>query len=169
MWHCAHPDITVIYTSSPLWDPMGRYIARTHTHVKITHFPMRCIIRAWEAWHNRPSAFQVLMMHRVGKCFIFTWAWVLTFIPWPVRNIKAAMQKSHISMHPFSAWIMSWLWDKSVEYETRVRSLRLITYTIIVTRINAIYDNFDSCKISQPSNGWHHLATKWKMVKVNAG
>ena len=50
------------------------------------------------------------MLHLVGKCAIF--AWVLAVIPWPVRHIKAAMQKSCLSARPFSAWIVSWSWDK---------------------------------------------------------
>ena len=60
----------------------GHWIkARTHAHVEITHFSMRCIIMAWEAWDNRPSAFQILMMHSVGKCAISAQAWVLAI--WP--------------------------------------------------------------------------------------
>ena len=55
----------------------------------------------------RLSAFLVLMMHLVGKYAISAWVWVLAFIAWPERNIKAAMWKSHISAHPFS-WIVSW-------------------------------------------------------------
>ena len=51
-------------------------IARTYVHVEITHFPMRCIIRACEAQGHRPGAFQVLMMHQVEKCAISVWAWV---------------------------------------------------------------------------------------------
>ncbi len=53
-------------------------------------------------------------MHRVGKCAISNQAWVLAFIPWPVRNIKAAMWKSSISTHPFSAWNLSWSWDNII-------------------------------------------------------
>ena len=55
-------------------------IARTHACVEIVHFPMRCIIRAWEAQDHRLSAFQILMMHRVGKCVISAWVWILAFI-----------------------------------------------------------------------------------------
>ncbi len=88
------------------------FIVRTHAHAGITHLSMICIIRAWEAWSRRLSAFQILMMHRVGKCVISAWAWLLAFIPCPVRNIKAAIQKSHISTQPFSAWIVSWSWDE---------------------------------------------------------
>ncbi len=89
-------------------------IARTHACMEITHFPMTCIIRAWEAWGHRLSALQVLTIHhQVGKCVIPTWSWVLAFIPWPVRNIKAAMWKPHISTHPFSTYIVSWSWDNS--------------------------------------------------------
>ena len=73
---------------------------------------MGCIIRAWEAWGRRPSAFLILMMHWVGKCVIFAWAWVLVYILWPVWNIKADMQKSCVSTHPFSAWIVSWSRNK---------------------------------------------------------
>ena len=100
------------------------YIARTHAHAEITHFPVRCTIRAWETRGCRQSAFQALTVHRVGKCAISTWAWVLAFIPSPTRNIKAAMQKSRISAHPFSAWIVTWSWDKS-ENETHCLSSQL--------------------------------------------
>ena len=67
------------------------------------------IIKAREARGHWPSAFQVLMMHWV----ISAWAWVLAFIPWPIRTIKAAMWKSCLSAHPFSAWIVSWSWNES--------------------------------------------------------
>ena len=86
-------------------------IAGTHAHAEIAHFPTRCIIKAWETRGHRLSAFRVLMRHWVGKCVIFACAWVLAFIPWPVINIKVAMQKLHIFTHPFSAWIVSWSWD----------------------------------------------------------
>ena len=86
------------------------YIERTHA--EIAHFPMRCILRVWEAWSHRPTAFQVLMMHQVGKCANSTQAWVLAFIAWPVRNIKGALQKSLISAHPFPAWIVPSSQDK---------------------------------------------------------
>ncbi len=43
------------------------------------------------------------------KSAISALAWVLAFIPRPVRNIKAAMQKS---THPDSASIVLWSWDK---------------------------------------------------------
>ncbi len=66
---------------------------------------------AWEAWGFRPSAFQVLMMHWVGKCVISTWAWVPAFIPWLIRNFRAARWKSRISTHPLSVWILFWSWD----------------------------------------------------------
>ena len=81
------------------------FITKTHAHVEIIYFS------TWEVWGHRPSAFQVLMMHRVGKCVISTWGWVPAFILWPVKIIKAAMQNSHISTHPFSSWIVSWAWD----------------------------------------------------------
>ncbi len=55
---------------------------------------------------------QAPMMHLNGKCAIFAWAFVLCFIPWPVRNIKATIQKLHFSAHPSSNWIVSWSWDK---------------------------------------------------------
>ena len=55
------------------------------------------------------------MMHWVGICAIFPWAWVLAFIPWPVRNTKAAMWKLCISTHPFSMWTVAWSWDKEKE------------------------------------------------------
>ena len=116
-------------------------IARTHDHVEIAHFPMRCI-RAWklEATSQVPSRFwwctslgnvgflhatlsrSLWESHRwldfMKECIRCThafaaraaWAWVLAFIPWPVRNIKAAMWKSHISAHPFSTWIVSLSW-----------------------------------------------------------
>ena len=54
------------------------------------------------------------MMHRVGKCVIFARAWVLDFISWPVRNIKAAMQKLCISPYHFCAWSVPWSWDKCI-------------------------------------------------------
>ena len=44
--------------------------ARTHTYAEIMHFPMRCIISAWEAWGRRLSVFEVMMMHQAGKCVI---------------------------------------------------------------------------------------------------
>ena len=56
-------------------------IARTHVGAEIAHFRTRCIIRVWEAQGRRPRAFQILMMHLVGKCMISTWTWVLAFIP----------------------------------------------------------------------------------------
>ena len=40
---------------------------------------------------SRPHAFQVQMMHQVGKNAICTWAWALAFTQWSVRNIKAAV------------------------------------------------------------------------------
>ena len=70
-------------------------IARTHTHAET-----RCIISAWEAWSCRPSAIQVLMMHQVGKSVSSAQAWVLAFIPCPVRNNKAAMRNLSISTKP---------------------------------------------------------------------
>ena len=51
--------------------------ARTHAHVEIGHFITRCFIRAWEAWGQRLSASQALMMHFIGKCPISKWAWFL--------------------------------------------------------------------------------------------
>ena len=54
---------------------------RTHTHVKITIFPTRCIIRSWRAISLQSRAFQVLMMqlagksvflHRHGFCYIIS-------------------------------------------------------------------------------------------------
>ena len=104
-------------------------MARTHTHAEIAHFPTRCIIRAKEARSRRPSAFQVLMMHRIGKCAISAWAWVLTFILWPVRNIKAAMWKSHISTHSFSAWIVSWTWDKTLFSRLTVETIWYLIFS----------------------------------------
>ncbi len=76
-------------------------MARTHAHADMAHFPTRCIIRDWEALGRRLGDFQFVMKHWVGKCAIPAWVWVLVFIPWPVRNIKAAVQISHISAHPF--------------------------------------------------------------------
>ncbi len=51
--------------------------AKTHDHADITYFPIGCISTAWEAQGHRPSAFQALVMHLVGKCAISAWAWVL--------------------------------------------------------------------------------------------
>ena len=31
-----------------------------------------------------------------------------------IRNIRPAVQKSHISTYPVSAWIVSWSWDKNL-------------------------------------------------------
>ena len=56
------------------------------------------------------------MMYQVGKCKISTCAWALASISWPIRNIKAAMQKLHISPQLVSAWTVSWLWVKSSHY-----------------------------------------------------
>ena len=44
--------------------------ARTHAHVKITHFPTWCITSTWKALDLQPRASQALMMHLVGKCAI---------------------------------------------------------------------------------------------------
>ena len=107
---------------------------------------MRCVIRAWEARGHRPNAFQVLMMHRVVKYAISTWVWVLAFIPRPVRNIKAAMQKLCISTHPFSAWIVWWSWDK--EYY-----LHHLIYLISCTRA------------SSDDQDWNRV-TKWKEKNI---
>ncbi len=102
-----------------VWRNAGEGIkARNHACAEITHFPTRCIIRAWEAQGCRPNAFQVLIMHWDGKCAISAVVWVLASIPWPVRNIKAAMWKLCISTHPFSAWIVSWSWDKGQRQTT---------------------------------------------------
>ena len=86
-------------------------IARTHTGAEIT-LPNKVHHQGLGS-HMR-SDFQVLMMHQVGKCAIFTRALVHAFIPWPIRNIKTAMQKSRFLAHPFSAWIVSWSWDNKV-------------------------------------------------------
>ena len=97
--------------------------ARTHAHTEITHFPMRCTIRTWEALGCRLSAFQVLMVHRVGKCVISTWAWVLAFIPWHVKH-----QGSYVGITHFHTlfFCMKWVlglgvWDEAAE---GIRSLK---------------------------------------------
>ena len=51
--------------------------ARTHAHAEIAHLPRRCTAGAWEAQVHRLSAFQVLMVHLVGKCAISTWAFAV--------------------------------------------------------------------------------------------
>ena len=47
----------------------------------INHGPGPWPTMVREAQGDRQSAFQVLVMHRVGKCAISAWAWVLAFIP----------------------------------------------------------------------------------------
>ncbi len=121
--------------------------ARAHARAKIAHFPMRCIIRAWEAWSRRLSAFQVLMMHWVGKCAISTRAWVLTFIPWPVRTIKATMWKSCISTHLSSAWIVSWSWGKM---QVRIKECEAFPVKTTVTSQLTDWVGFN---VSQSSKG----------------
>ena len=51
--------------------------ARTHAHVRITHFPTCCAIRTWKALTLWPRASQALMMHVLGKYAISSSAWVL--------------------------------------------------------------------------------------------
>ena len=51
--------------------------AGTHTHAEVAYFPTQCIISTWKAFGFWPHAFQALMMHLLGKCAIFTFAWVL--------------------------------------------------------------------------------------------
>ena len=80
---------------------MSLKIERSHARAEIAHFLTRCIIRAWKAFSLRPRASQVLMIHWVGKHAISAWAWVLAFIPWPVRNIKVAMWKHAFPHTPF--------------------------------------------------------------------
>ena len=111
--------------------PWWANIARTHAHAEVAHFPMRRIIRTWGGQGCRPGAFQVLMMHKVGKCVISAWPCILAFIPWPMRNIKAAMHKLRISSHPFSAGIVSWSWDKNLSYFTPI--------LYIVTKVVPLY------------------------------
>ena len=40
------------------------------------HISLLCLTRVWQA-RSRPRAFQVLMMHGVGKCVISACAWIL--------------------------------------------------------------------------------------------
>ena len=87
------------------FDPIESYYSNMPMGAEITHIPTRCIVRAWEAHDRRLSAFQVPMMHRVGKCVISAQAWDPAFIPWPVRN----KQKLRISTHP----LLSWSWDRT--------------------------------------------------------
>ena len=51
--------------------------ARTHAHVEIAHFPVQCIIRIWKALSLQMCASRALMMHRIAKCAISSWVWVL--------------------------------------------------------------------------------------------
>ena len=78
--------------------------ARTHAHAEVAHLPTRCIIRAWEARGLRLSAFQVLMMHQVGKkCVISTWSWVLALFFYNVEwCIPLAMDTKlcHLQVSP---------------------------------------------------------------------
>ena len=134
------PLISAFFTSD-----MYRNIARIHACVEIAHFSTRCIIKAWEVRGQRPSAFQVLMMHQVWKCVISAQAWVLAFIPWLVRNIKEAMWKLRISAHTFSAWIVFWSWDKtsfeSYQNGLKTSGVPLEVYQILPNRriIETVY------------------------------
>ena len=58
---------------------MHHNIPRTYAHAEIAYFPLRCMIRAWKSKGRRLSAFQVLMVHLIGKCAISAWAWVLAY------------------------------------------------------------------------------------------
>ncbi len=94
----------------PVWI---KNIARNHAHAEIAHLLTRCI-KAWETPGRRLSTSQVLLIQLSRKMCDFCTGMGSCFVPWRVRNIKAAMQISHISAYPFSAWIVSWSWDNTV-------------------------------------------------------
>ena len=116
---------------------------------------MRDIIRASETWGHRLSAFQVPIMQQVDKCAISAWAWVLTFIPWPVRDTKAAMRKSHISAHPLSAWIVSWSWEKALFFGTRLHQWNLILGGVDVTyHRSSIWPQYAVIRVDETDPEW---------------
>ena len=110
-------------------EPIARQVSKSMTDIRVYNknpclcgnctFPNEVHHQRLGNMRPRPR-FPILMMHQVL-------AWVLGYIPWPaciinllmdcsiwryrVRNLNAAIWKSHISTHPLSAWDMSWAWD----------------------------------------------------------
>ena len=141
-----------------VWTISGYWGART-----------RCIIRTWKALSLWPRAFQTLILHLVGKCTISTWAWVLAFIPWPVRNIKTAMQKSCISTHPLSAELCldhgiiskaQFKWRKGHSTTTYILSLLIYIYGNIGKLVRVVF-----LDLKNAFNTVDHTALKGKLSK----